>query len=1190
MNHQLLQDIQTIENKLKSLHQSYLDLKALESTHAQNLSAYKEKIDKDFQAAQLNIQNMQRVFQNSIEANKDFLAELTEMISQLPPKFAKDYTPGYAVCPSSVDMNRIRSFYEMVIEDTVESFNNRLFKRNGYYDWKQMTLDFMRMVEEAELCLQKDIQQLINELNRNTQKAQQTTNYEKQQNISAYHKLEQDQKQELALKLQKLQQERQAFLSSELVVGFDSRIASLSVDTGATEKDWLSYNAQRSMAPAIAFGNISCEIQAESVSLTSALKKSIKCFHPLQGDSAKSKVNYGVEYALPCNNDKERQSRSQEQKAWRAAGVQSTKQNDTKPKAEFFVPYTLSSFENFRLYYAYGAQQDSLVAGEIQSIILKKLRSYPTDSIHTYFIDPVSRGSNLGVLNASKNENDEIGILLYNSKDDIRDALTAIEKHIDETVSRLGKFSSVKEFNRNSKAPITESLLVIFNFPENFTQDTLETLNTIIKNSDKCGIDIIISSEYPAHYLSIADNASRFDWSAFIKEKWTYITRMGNHFMLSEDGHNYCNYKLCEPPVAQRSFVQQYRKAYADSMKIDNKFSNIFNSTSQSEYKDATNGIALPVMIRNQKKGEICDFVIGTSSSTHTLITGSTSSGKSTFLHMIITSIIMNYHPDDVELWLIDYGRVEFKKYLEKTPPHMRFISLEKGEEFTYSFLSYLKDFFTKREKEFLNANVSDIKEYRKKFGKLSMPRVVVIVDEFHNMTQHVQQNYECRIMLENALAEYRKFGLSCIFSNQTITGLIGLTDTAKLQIKNRIALANEINEMKLTLAVSNDNYSKDNMIMRMERTSVGELWYKEWTSTSDFSIEQFKGIYINSEERDRVLDIITHKCSAPAIDKNIIKINSSERTHFPSIDIQEHIEKTGSNTTVNLYLGSPVTIEKLFYFALEDKYKQNILMIGRETHESVDLMKDIIVNMISSASIKSNVDFIVYADPRNDLFNALSSQNLLRSKTCSVKIYTDISEICYSIYELSKNIDSRTYAQHQTIILWLGLPDIYSEFEVSQNKGSVKWPTPVSDHNTLKIDDRDIRKLVNDEVMQKNANDLGISVEDFLIMISGERNSVSAIKERADFSYNAIEDMISIFAKGGKFGIHSFVALPNASEIRNMKPMDKDSFIHKILLSVPKDDYYELGIRNNNIELEEGQSALYTDGLLNKKFKPFYI
>ncbi len=52
-------------------------------------------------------------------------------------------------------------------------------------------------------------------------------------------------------------------------------------------------------------------------------------------------------------------------------------------------------------------------------------------------------------------------------------------------------------------------------------------------------------------------------------------------------------------------------------------------------------------------------------------------SGKSTLLHTLISSIIATMHPDDVELWLIDFKMVEFSRYIRFCPPHVRRVILQ---------------------------------------------------------------------------------------------------------------------------------------------------------------------------------------------------------------------------------------------------------------------------------------------------------------------------------------------------------------------------------------------------------------------------------------------------------------------------------------------------------------------------------
>ena len=1163
MNHQIKQDILLIENKIKELHESYLSLKRLEKTHEENLLLDQQKIDDAFQADQQNIKRIQRNYQNRIEADKDFLEELTAMVSQLPPKYAKAYAPGYATCPQSVDMNLIRFFYNMVIEDTKEAFNNRLWKKNGYYDWKQMTLDFMRMAEEAELYLQRDIQFAVQASNRDVQQAQQAANTARQQDKSNYKQLEQRQKQQFDAEVHKLQRERQTFLSSELVLGFDRRVSNSLVDTGVVSADWAGYNAKRNVAQGITIGSISQEIRAESISLTEQLEKAIKCFHSLpQLGSARGTLDSNNAYAIPRRE-------------------QIGKSKDRY--AEFYVPYTLPLNRNFKLYYTHGGQMADVIAEEIQSFVLKKLRSYPTESLHTYFIDPVSRGSNLGVLNASKEQNDEIGISLYNSKDDIYTALKELEEYVDNTVSRLGKFSSVKEYNQNNKNSMEETLLVIFDFPENFTQESLGLLNTIITNADKCGIDIVISSEYAAHSLRINKKAPRFDWSIYLKEKWIYINRTGNHFMLSEDGQHYNNYEFCTLTDAQRAFIDNYRKIYADSMKIDNAFSHVFNSPQQTTYKDATDGIVLPVMIRNEKKGELCDFVIGANAnSTHALITGSTGSGKSSFLHMLITSILLNYHPDDVEFWMIDYGKVEFAQYVTNRPASIRFLSTERSEEFTFSFLDYMKAFFEHRADLFAKEGVNDIKAYRAKSGRLSMPRVILMIDEFHIMTQQVQQDIRYKNLLENSLTDYRKYGLSCIFSNQTLSALNGLSDTGKKQIKKRIAMMNSLDEMKLTLDVQNDNYSEE-MIHRMERTTTGELWCKEQISDREFTINQFMAVYIDDKERNAVLNSIVARPVVPQVDCEVHVINDAKREEISIRDLRSKISSTQSNRITLIHMGVPVTIEREFHFNMESRYNHNILVLGRDLELSQGLVEVLMANFYAQGDTK----LLVFADQMDDIYQNLQDNGTF-DKYNNIEVLDNTSDICIKINELYTQIKSKKILRQKTFILWLGYPDIFDEFNVSPSKKDVKFAeesVSVPKENT----GVDLQKALQDEELIAMAKALDVPLEDLIRSMCQVEEPVEIV-DKDDYSYNACDDVNTLIQMGGKFNLFTTMVFASHSDIIRIKGFDLNTFIHKIATSMPKEESYEWGLKAFAADLEANTTAVYYNGEKARKFRPYII
>ena len=1132
MKNQFINEIKKIESEVNALHNATVAVQKNNERRQQQLNNDSERIEGKYRRALNDIADTKRQYQNAIIENQRIVDNLHSMIDMLPEKVRTECQPSSVAMPASIDIDYIASLFDNITTDTFSFAMKRLFRTGGHYKYTEMVKDFLMLCAEAELYLLNEIQALTANSSSEVATRTKIAEDDHRAELARHEKLTEQLKAEEATETQTIVKKRTDFLSSVLITGFSERMSVALADSGALESDWKSYDPKRERKYELPIGNIAVPFKTESKSLQKALIERIP------------------EYARD---------------------------------GYFSIPYIANSAEPLRLLFKYSTENEKKASEQIQLILLRMLRGAPVDTYDIYFADPEDRGNNIGVLNASAEENAKISIYARNSKDEIRALFKQLEKEIDEVGRLIGSYNSVYEYNQANGNAIKEKVLVLFDFPKSISAEEISTFGVLVNNAKRCGFHIIVATEY-AEFTNIRSEyknaANGIDWSFTDESKWGVISVAKDKTNITTSNVSY-NYNIENLKVYHRSFGELYRKTYADGMIIDNTFSHLFDINDVTSYKDGTDGLHLPVMVRTGKNGGVSDLVIGTSTSTHTLITGNTSSGKSTFLHMIISSIIMNYHPDDVELWLVDYGKVEFNEYYQNTPPHVRFISLEKSAEFTYSFLDYLHEFFSKREKLFETEGVTSIQGYRKKHGKLSMPRVVLIVDEFHNMTQHVQQNIDYRQILENALAEYRKFGFSCIFSNQTVSGLQGLTDTAKLQIKNRIALSNEIAEMKETLRVGNDNYT-DDMLHRMERTSVGELWYKEWTSISDFSINQFKGIYINDKERTQVLSNVCNSGVQVNNDTDVKRINSSERQMIPLAQIQPKAIASMSSRKFDLCLGTPVTVEKMFSFTVEHRYNHNLLLVGR----NIKLKRDIIINILLNAYLMKDFDIFIYADERDELFETLQDANYFRSKTCNVKVFTDISELCFSINKVAEYIASKE-TQRKTLILWFGLSDLFDEFNVSPRKESIKFDNAeTKGESTITIND--IELLENDEILIEEARSLGITVREMLYNLSGETQT-KAVKEN-DYSYNACEDVLKIITNGGKFNIHSVIALDGGYDFRKTKGLNGDNFIHKIVLNLPKEDLFELGIRSHNIELEEGMSALYTDGSSFQKFRPYRI
>lgn len=125
----------------------------------------------------------------------------------------------------------------------------------------------------------------------------------------------------------------------------------------------------------------------------------------------------------------------------------------------------------------------------------------------------------------------------------------------------------------------------------------------------------------------------------------------------------------------------------------------------------------------------------------HLLVAGTTGSGKSVFMKVMIKALGMQNQPGDIEMYLIDPKRVEFGK-LTRVPGVKQLIY---DEEDSRRLLKTMVDRMNSRYKEFEEAHVVNLDEYNAKNPEKKMPRVVIAIDEFADLIMSDQHNIKRR-------------------------------------------------------------------------------------------------------------------------------------------------------------------------------------------------------------------------------------------------------------------------------------------------------------------------------------------------------------------------------------------------------------------------------------------------------------
>lgn len=462
---------------------------------------------------------------------------------------------------------------------------------------------------------------------------------------------------------------------------------------------------------------------------------------------------------------------------------------------------------------------------------------------------------------------------------------------------------------------------------------------------------------------------------------------------------------------------------------------------------EATDGIRVPFSV--DKKGDIREFTLANALNAHGLISGGTGSGKSTLIHMIISSVAMNYKPEDMEIWLIDYKINEFSSYKSNTPPHIKFLRLSKSMDFTYALLDKIYEEYERRQQVIKRAdeevkqkgertNITSIKDYRKYFGTERMSRLLIIIDEFHVMAQQVSEDYMYKEKLENLLAEGRAVGITFLFADHAVTvGLKGLTDKGRKQIKCRLAMANDAEEMKEML--SQCSKEEREKLMTMDTGECALVTYETVRAEDGRLVEHPKtervmNIFLDGETRFELCENIRKYYDSQ--DFIPVYIDETEKKYHRESEIvqweKQNLGDVDYTRRIPLYLGEAMDLTGCFVIPLVHRRGENIMSIGGWENEQ----RQILMSQIRSMQRILGHEIMILADNYSPLFEMCEDELLdLQEQDDRMKIYSHTEDICREINVLSVKLHDRKN-QNRVLVVWIGLEDLYEEF---QNSSLVK-------------------------------------------------------------------------------------------------------------------------------------------------------
>lgn len=174
----------------------------------------------------------------------------------------------------------------------------------------------------------------------------------------------------------------------------------------------------------------------------------------------------------------------------------------------------------------------------------------------------------------------------------------------------------------------------------------------------------------------------------------------------------------------------------------------------------------------------------------HLLIAGSTGSGKSVCLNVLLISLLYKCSPEELRLILVDPKRVEFSMF--NNLPHMLIPEVICNSEKAINALNYLIKEMERRYALFEELYVKKLEEYNQtqevaRGDKEKLPYIVMIIDEMNDLMSTNKKEIEDRVI--RIAQKARAAGIHLILATQRPSVDV-LTGTIKNNLPSRIAFA----------------------------------------------------------------------------------------------------------------------------------------------------------------------------------------------------------------------------------------------------------------------------------------------------------------------------------------------------------------------------------------------------------------
>lgn len=837
------------------------------------------------------------------------------------------------------------------------------------------------------------------------------------------------------------------------------------------------------------------------------------------------------------------------------------------------IPFEFSIQKGSGLFIEYENQNENVVLNGIQNFLFNLLRYGGSDLKQICYIDPIRlNGSSLGCLQELSVGKKSIIGHIPTSTDEIR---MKLQKVIDD-INMEG--CEVQNRKRDS---MSKRVIVVHDFPRGYDFATVRLVQQLFTSALYYNINIIVTNNVSVKYTNNSDDIN------LVRTKAMNIKCKEGRFYIQEEEESQ-EFIWYTAPMQLPVWMKEKYINEKDGEHMGNDYDQRVGIDQPIRYQKGIRRLEkIPYGVDEDGNIVTMDFE---DQNFATFICGSARAGKSNLLHILLTGLIKYNHPDDIELWLIDFKMTEFSQYMENTPPHIRYILLDESPEMVYDIIDRLTEILIKRKNAF-----------KGKWKKLDyvpeetyMPALLVMIDEFSIMSQIIADSVkygkeDYSLKLQALLAEGAALGMHFIFSNQGFTsGSRGLSDFAKQQVQQRVAMHSEYNEIRQTLDLRTVSNRDQQM---MEQLPQYHALIRVPITDGGNHLKQVQVLYLSDMEKQEKLikkiNTTLHieprynvKDTMAYIDKKTTIVNGDTYDSFVSKQsaMVEYIEKNRAmmENDMRLFPGEARRMHPLYPIEIANTFCENILVVANPNEKMA--ATSVIMSIAKSLEIfDTSID--VWTGKKNDIYR----QMVLESHQEVRKVSRELEDVCGEIRRIKKLINERTVGNRYIVLC--GMDTMVEEMAHQKELVGDSERAGVFGANIgrRKSGEKDWSTLLK-EAMAGNKEGL-----DEMESSEGREKSVSIDDTLKESLYDARKDLEYIFTHGPRYGYHFIVVFQTSEEFKHCK-FDTSLFKHKILFRMSKNSAIEVaGMAGAEyITQLKNHTFRYTNGIETVSFRPY--